>query len=104
MKKLLLIIASLFIVTNVANANPTHSDLEFAFGESIKTENVLVLDDAQMSAIQGKGWKKWKKKIKKYVKKNKEVIALQAVGTVLFFVTDGLVYPTATGIGAAGTF
>ena len=49
-------IASLFLATSVANASPIQSDLDLAFGGAVKTQQVTLLNDTQMSDIKGKGW------------------------------------------------
>lgn len=64
--------ASLFIVTSVAYANPVQNDIGFAFGDSVKAGSVMVLDEAQMGEVQGKGWKKRYKKAKRHYKNNRK--------------------------------
>ena len=84
MKKIALIISSLLLFINFANAKPLQSDLDFAFGGSVQSEKVIFLDKAQMNHIKGKGWfsRFWKKK--RYI-----IIASLSV-----FVVPGPVYAT----------
>jgi hypothetical protein len=70
MKKLFLLIASLFLTVSVANANPIQNDLDLAFGGSVKAQQITLLDNLQMSEVKGKGWfKKLRKSISKPFKK-----------------------------------
>jgi hypothetical protein len=101
MKKLMLVIASLFLATSVANASPIQSDLDLAFGGAVKTQQVTLLNDTQMSNIKGKGWgrsfSRAFKRAKRYVYKHRRQVALQTVGVGLYFYTGGACHPSANG-------
>jgi hypothetical protein len=109
MKKLMLIIASLFLTTSFVSANPIQSDLDLAFGGVVKAQQITLLNDTQMSEIKGKGWgsrfkrsiKKARRSVKKFGKKinwnkNRYRYIMQIGGAVLW-VYGVPVSPSATG-------
>lgn len=66
-KKFLGATMCMLVVSSLSANNDLQNDLDFAFGGEVQANSVTVLNDAQMSEIQGKGFRKAFRKVVKAV-------------------------------------